>query len=141
MLSAAKTLWKHWVRLPRNYILKTVVKISRVLLNRFCLNWQGLCKKVLYSEPEEFFWKKMSFSFYFQKADEKWAQIFRKKFYTYAEKRSPEKWPPEKCPQEIVLRQKNARKFKQLFYSYRLILLHTQKYVWSSPHDHTCTKL
>ena len=48
------------------------------------------------------------------------------------EKRSPEKWSPEKwslekCPPKIVLRQKNVRKFEQLFYFYRLNPVHTQK--------------
>ena len=42
----------------RNFILKTVVNISRVTLDRFCSNLQGLCKKVSFSEPEEMFWKK-----------------------------------------------------------------------------------
>ena len=62
----------------------------------------------------------------------------------YAEKRSSEKWSPEKkipgemvtgkndprqewspekCPSKIVLCQKNARKFERLFYFYRLISL------------------
>ena len=40
-----------------------------------------------------------------------------------------EKWSPEKFPSKIVLRQKNARKFKQFFYFYQLIPLHTQKNV------------
>ena len=42
------------------------------------------------------------------------------------EKRSLEKRSPEKCPQKIVLRQNNARKFKRLYF-YRLIPLHIQK--------------
>ena len=40
-----------------------------------------------------------------------------------------EKKSPKKCPSKIVLRQKNARKFERLFYFYRLIALHIQKYV------------
>ena len=36
-----------------------------------------------------------------------------------------EKWSPEKFPSKIVLRQKNARKFKRLFHFYQLIPLHT----------------
>ena len=42
---------------------------------------------------------------------------------------SPEKWSPEKFPSKIVLRQKNARKFKRLFHFYQLIPSHTQKNV------------
>ena len=37
------------------YILKMVVKIFRVPLDRFCFNLQGLCRKVLFSEPGELF--------------------------------------------------------------------------------------
>ena len=55
-------------------------------------------------------------------------------------KKSPETRFPKKCPQKIVV-QKNARKFKRLFYFCRLIPLHTQKYVRCSPHDPSCTKL
>ena len=62
MLFAAKTLWKFWTRLSRNYILKIVVKISRIPLDRFCSNLQGLCKKVLSSEPWKLFWKKKIWS-------------------------------------------------------------------------------
>ena len=40
------------------------------------------------------------------------------------EKGSPEKWSPKKCPSKIVLRRKNARKFK-LFSFYRMIPLHS----------------
>ena len=47
------------------------------------------------------------------------------------------KWSPEKCPSKIVLRQKNARKFKRLFHFYQLIPLHTQKDVWRLRHDPT----
>ena len=48
-----------------------------------------------------------------------------------------EKWCPEKFPAKIVLRQKNARKFKRLFHFYQLIPLHTQKNVWGLRHDPT----
>ena len=51
-------------RLSRNYILKTVVRIFPVPLDRFCSNSQGLCKKVLSSEPGELYEKKNLFSFY-----------------------------------------------------------------------------
>ena len=54
-----------------------VVKISRVPLNRFCSNSQGLCKKVLSSEARELFFKK-KFSFYLQKTDGKKIQISNK---------------------------------------------------------------
>ena len=57
------------------------------------------------------------------------------------EKKSPEKWSLEKCPLNILLRQKDARKFERLFYFYRLIQRHTQNDVRRSPHDPTCTKL
>ena len=53
------------------------------------------------------------------------------------EKWSPEKWSPEKFPSKIVLRQKNARKFKRLFHFYQLIPLHTHKNVWRLSHDPT----
>ena len=43
------------------------------------------------------------------------------------EKWSPKNWSPEKLPSKIVLRQKNARKFKRLFHFYQLIPLQTQK--------------
>ena len=60
------------------------------------------------------------------------------------EKWFPEKWSPEKFPSKIVLRQKNARKFKRIFHFYQLIPLHTQKNVWRLRHDPTyvpnCTK-
>ena len=46
-------------------------------------------------------------------------------------------WSPEKCPSKIVLRQKNARKFKWLFHFYQLIPLHTQKNVWHLHQDPT----
>ena len=43
----------------------------------------------------------------------------------------PEKWSlgkksPEKCPEKMVLRHKNDRKFERLFSFYRLIRLHTK---------------
>ena len=44
-----------------------------------------------------------------------------------------EKWSPSK----IILRQKNAKKFKRLFHFYRLIPLHTQKDVCRLRHDPT----
>ena len=53
MLSVAKTL-------------KTVVKTSRVPLDQFCSNLQGLCKKVLSSKPRELFCKK-NYSFIYKK--------------------------------------------------------------------------
>ena len=59
--------------------MKKVVKISRVPLDRFCLNLQGFCKKVLSSEPGEFFLKRNSF-FYSQKNNEKWGHNFQKSF-------------------------------------------------------------
>ena len=49
----------------------------------------------------------------------------------------PEKWSPEKFASKIVLRQKNARKFKRLFHFYQLIPLHTQKNDWRLRHDPT----
>ena len=52
MLSAAKTLGKLWTR---NYILKTVVKISRVPLDPSCWNLQGLCNSTLHYECDETF--------------------------------------------------------------------------------------
>ena len=55
----------------------------------------------------------------------------------FPENWSPEKWFPEKCPSKIVLRQKNVKKFKRLFYFYQLIPLHTQKNVWRLRHDPT----
>ena len=58
------------------------------------------------------------------------------------EKWSPEKWSPKTGPQEkwspekfaskIVLRQKNARKFKRLFHFYQLISLHTHKNMYQT---------
>ena len=69
-----------WTLLSRNYILKMVVKIYRVPLDRFCSNLQSLCKKVLSSKPGELFWKKVLLSFYLQKTDEKWGQNFQKNF-------------------------------------------------------------
>ena len=51
---------------------------------------------------------------------------------------SQENWSPEKCPSNVVLLQKNARKFKRLLYFYQLIPLHTQKDVWRLLHDPTC---
>ena len=77
MLSAAKTLWKLWTRLSRNYILKMIVKISRVPLDRFCSNLQGLCKKVLFTEPGEFLWKK-NCSFIYKKLMKNGVKIFKK---------------------------------------------------------------
>ena len=44
---------------------------------------------------------------------------------------------PEKFSSKIVLRQKNARKFKRLFHFYQLIPLDTQKNVWRLRHDST----
>ena len=103
----------------------------------------------------------LSFSFYQSKAKQKRKNIFQLllKFPLtlvsrrgYAEKWSPAKWSPEKwfpekwsrenwCPEKspskIVLHQKNARKFKRLFYFYQLIRLHTQKDVWRLRHDPT----
>ena len=55
----------------------------------------------------------------------------------WSEKWSPENWSPEKFPSKIILRQKNARKFKQLFRFYQLMPLHTQKNVWRLRHDPT----
>ena len=57
------------------------------------------------------------------------------------EKWFPEIWSPEKCHSKIVLRQKNTRKFEQLFDFYRLTPLRTQKDVWRLLHGPTCTKL
>ena len=48
-----RKLCKNWTRLFRKYILKTVVKIFRVPLDRFCWNLQGLCKKTLSSKLGE----------------------------------------------------------------------------------------
>ena len=78
MLFITKTLWKLWTRLSRNYILITVIKISRVSLNRFCSNLQGLCKNVLFSEPGGLFWRKNLFSLSLRKPDKKWGQNFQK---------------------------------------------------------------
>ena len=64
--------------LSRNCTLKTVVKISRVPLDRFCSNLQGLFRKVLSSKLGELF-KKNLFSFYLKKTDGKWGQNFQKK--------------------------------------------------------------
>ena len=46
MLVAAKTLWKLWTRLSRNYVLKGVVKISWVPFDRFCSNPWGTLRKL-----------------------------------------------------------------------------------------------
>ena len=54
-----------------------------------------------------------------------------------AEKWSPENWSPEKFSSKIFLRQKNAKKFKRLFYFYQLIPLYTHKNVWRLCHDPT----
>ena len=43
------------------------------------------------------------------------------------QKWSLEKWSPEKCPQKIVLRQKNDREFERLLHFYRLIPIHTER--------------
>ena len=51
--------------------------------------------------------------------------------------RYAEKWSSEKFPLKIVLRQKNARKFKWLFHFYQLIPLHTQENVWRLRYDPT----
>ena len=48
-------------------------------------------------------------------------------FYYYEKYFIHSKRYAEKCPSQIVLRQKNARKFKRLFHFYQLIPLHTQK--------------
>ena len=53
------------------------------------------------------------------------------------EKWSRENWSPEKYPSKIILRLKNARKFKRLFHFYQLIPLHTQKDVWRLRYDPT----
>ena len=53
------------------------------------------------------------------------------------EKWSPKYWCPEKCPSKLVLRQKNARKFKRLFNFHQLIPLHTHKNFWRLRHDPT----
>ena len=79
MLSAAQISWKLWTRLSRNYIFKTVVNISRVPLDRFCLNLQGLYKKIVSSEPGELFWKKNLFFFY-KKLMINGVKIFKKNF-------------------------------------------------------------
>ena len=69
MFSAAKSLWKLRTRLSPNYILKTVVEISRVPLDRFCLNRAYVRKYYLVSQ-ESFFENKILF-FYLQKTGEK----------------------------------------------------------------------
>ena len=51
-----------------------VVKISQVLLDRFCSNLQGLCKKVLSSDPCE---KKIC-SFIYKKLMKNGVKIFKK---------------------------------------------------------------
>ena len=58
-------------------------------------------------------------------------------FYYYEKYFIHSKRYAEKCPSQIVLRQKNARKFKRLFHFYQLIPLHTQKDVWRLRHDPT----
>ena len=80
MLSSAKTSGKLWTRSSRNYILKTVVKISRVPLDRFFWSLQGLCKKKLSSESRDELFERKNLFFYLQKINEKWGQNFQKKF-------------------------------------------------------------